>query len=296
MHYIVFLILLVIPFTVAQAKTIHFVLSKDEPIYQQAHQKIQSEFNQSSALVLKQDKQVIDTFSTESIHATDLIITIGNKAAIEIDRLGLKNPIIFSFVDDSLIAHLENRNNKRWVAIPINQPVKHLISVAEQLIEESYKNKILVVISEANQALLTELNAIKKLKNSLEIIKIPTGELAAKEIEKYLFDGAVLVAVHDKDIWTGNSAKWLLQQAFIHKVPVIGYSKKFLVAGALVSVYSPLDAITSESAMLINNWSNTGELDRHGVIYPKAQIDINSNIARSLHYPISKTDSLSINE
>jgi len=297
MNYIVLLLFFVFSATFAQAKTIHFVLSKDEPIYHQAYKTIQAELS-LVALAFSQDKQLITSFSSESVDTTDLIVTVGNKAAQEIGKLGLTNPIIFSFVDNASVPRLgSSQQDRQWAAIVLNQPARNLVSVAQQLIKDSYKNKILVVVSQTNQKLITELNAIElQGEASLQIVSVADGGLAAKTIEPYLFDAGVLVAVHDKEIWRGNSAKWLLQQAFTHKTPVVGYSKSFLVAGALASVYSPSEIIAKQCAISINHWSSKGKLTKTGVIYSPAMIEVNSNIARALRFPISKIDSLSVEQ
>jgi len=114
----------------------------------------------------------------------------------------------------------------------------------------------------------------------LKVIIIPKGRLAAKILEPDLFDAAALIAIQDNAIWTGKNAKWLLQQAFNYKVPVVGYSKSFLKAGALASVYSSLDDVADSTAEAINAWLNDKTPKDFAIIYPEASVQINPSIAR----------------
>jgi ABC-type uncharacterized transport system substrate-binding protein len=296
MNYILAFILLVISTLPVQARTVHFVLSKDNTVYQQAYEKIH--FQLELGTDNEQKKQLIDNFTANSVAPDDLIITVGTKAAKQIQQLGLKNPVIFSFVYSSLFEQADmNKAHNHWAAVALNQPTKNLIKAADQLIQDSYKNKILVVVSSDNQTLLREIASIGPLQNSsLDIVVISQQQLAAKEIEQHLFEAGALVTIHDKNIWSGNSAKLLLQQAFTHKIPVIGYSKNFLTAGAVISVYTPIEEVTRECIVLINQWLKTNKLDRNGVIYPPAKIEANSNIARALRIPTSKINSMSVDE
>ena len=277
----------------AQPKTVHIILSSQQEIYQQALTLIQNNLlslNDSS----KKNIYSINSISINTINPNDLIVAIGDKSAEKIHSLDLTNPVIYTIVERDYIDSItQSRPINSWAALVINQPLQRLVSIADHLVSDSFKNKIIIPVSKNNTLAFKEIDALLPLINgTLEIVKVPESQLASKIANDRFFNAGVLVAVHDNDIWSGKSAKLLLYQAFNYKIPVIGYSKKFLTAGALVSVFSPIESITHHTATLINQWSTTGTLNERGIIYPKANIDINDNIARALHFPVSKLESL----
>tara|TARA_R110001606_G_scaffold395190_1_gene566912 strand:+ start:16306 stop:17214 length:909 start_codon:yes stop_codon:yes gene_type:complete len=302
MKYWLLFFLLASPFSYGQSEnsslTIHIILSNSNTIFQQAAASIQKE------LILlgdhsEQNIVVVDKIANMSIKPNDLIITVGNEAAEKFNALGLQNPIIYAFIEKSLALNL-NRSRPaehQWVATVTNQPIQRMISISEQLINNNYKNKIVIVLSEKNRSTLKEIQSLRPLnKGVLDIIKVPQDKLAAKIIADNLFNAAALVAVHDDDIWSSKSATLLLHQAFNYKVPVVGYSKKFLTAGALISVSSATEAIANETAKLIHHWLTDGAFDETGIVYSDATLNINKNIARALQLPISRLNSLRIEE
>ncbi|MGI1677854.1 MAG: hypothetical protein K6L75_03925 [Cellvibrionaceae bacterium] len=282
----------------AQPNSVYIVLSSDQEIYQQASTLIQ---NNLALLADSSDKNIyliddflVDAASTRNINPNDLIVTVGDKSAKKIHSLGLKNPVIYAFSEKNIIYGMTQlKTVKPWAALVINQPLQRLVSIADHLVSDSYKNKIIIAVSEKNAFALKEIEALHPLNNGvLKVIKVPESKLASKLAKDDFFNAGALVALHDNEVWSGKSANLLLYQAFNYKVPVIGYSKKFLTAGALLSVFSPIENIANHTATHINHWSITGTLKETGIIYSSASIDVNPNIARVLHLPISDLEPL----
>ncbi|MGH1439822.1 MAG: hypothetical protein ACRBBR_06910 [Cellvibrionaceae bacterium] len=206
----------------------------------------------------------------KKIKENDLTIFLGNQKK---ETRKNKNPSIFSFTNSK-----EEKEIKNWSIISTNQTAKRLLYTARKTVKKEYKKNILFVLSEENKW------AIKQLKNinDIRIIIVKKNEIAAKKIEPELDETAAIVALYDKTIWSGNSARWILQTAYNHKVPIIGYSKSFLKAGAVASVYSSADQIIKEIEKHVLQWSKTGKLNNN-INYPEYTIEVNNNIAKALN-------------
>lgn len=292
-HLLTFIFLFASGLSQAQSKSVHIILSSNQSIYQEASTIIQNDL----ALLgnsLEKSIHLIDNISTKNIAPDDLIVTLGDRSAEEIQSLDIENPVIYAFVERDIVRSIaEPTAENPWAALVINQPLQRLVSVADNLVSDSYKNKIVIVVSENNTFAFSEIENLRPLNNGvLEIVKVPTSKLASKIVTDEFFNAGALVALHDNAIWSGKSAKLLLYQAFNYKIPVIGYSKKFLTAGALISVFSPVEDIANHTAMLIHQWSTTGDLKETGIIYSAAYLDVNTNIARVLRLPVPKLESL----
>lgn len=215
----------------------------------------------------------------------DLIVSIGNTLSADEQLERYNSDILLTFSNSYKLNSIKTLSNrKKWGVINIDQPIKTLIDTAVKTIKSDYKKNILLIVSEKNKNILLQLQKLTpSQKNKTKIILIKEGDVTAKIIEPELFNAAAIVAIHDPDIWSGNSARWLLQQAYSYKVPIIGYSKSFLKAGAMVSIYSSVEQILDKTEAEITHWINTSDLNEN-VSTPKYNIEVNKNIARALNF------------
>lgn len=268
----------------AYAGSVHLILSEETASYQQAAEDIQAQL---------QNQGFNETLSISSVkapashppEADDLIINVGQAASELSSRKFPDNTQIFSYIDKSAIPERPPDNS---AAVLIDQPVQRMLDMASNIVEGRYKNKIIIAVSEDNQHIRREISNLKlNDKIELEVLVIDNDREPAKIIDKALFNAGALIAVRDKHIWSGETAKWMLYQSYKYNVPVIGYSKSFLKAGALVSVYASLTEVAATTAELVTDWQNNhGQLTQEGPLYPRYTTEINKNIARALKITI----------
>jgi ABC-type uncharacterized transport system substrate-binding protein len=242
---------------------------------------------QATELLIKKTRRLNSSINIEVISVNalqekklsqdDLLVTIGNDSANAIEGLTLDSPIIYSF--SSLSALPKSESN--WLATVIEQPLKRLLTIAPQLIKHDYKKQILLPFSQEN---ITQIkNSINDTKSSsLKLIEVLEHEKPAKKIDPFLFKSGAIIAINDKNIWSGENARWMLIQAYKNNVPVIGFSQKFLKAGALVVVYSSLEQIADTTAESINNWYSHKKLLQKNILYSDYNVEYNRKIARTL--------------
>lgn len=276
----------------AFADSVYIVLSEDSESYHQAGSNIESRLQQQGSS-LAASVTLLNQFDQQPVQDDDLIVTIGADAARYISTHFPGNSQLYSYINKSALPDSPPDN---WAAVLLDQPVQRLVDTAEKIITGRYRNKLVMAVSENNRELRDEISQLDIGDNiELEVLVIEANAEPAKIIDKALFNAGALIALRDQQIWSGKTAKWMLYQSYKYNVPVIGYSKSFLKAGALVSVYAELDKVTNTTAELIGNWQkNQGTLTPAGVLYPPYSIDYNKNIARALKIPIP--DSIATDE
>jgi len=242
---------------------------------------------QATELLIKKTRRLNSSINIELISVNalpeqqlsqdDLLVTIGNDSADAIKGLTLDSPIIYSFSSISALPKSEGN----WLATVIEQPLQRLITVAPQLIKHDYKKQILLPFSKEN---ITQIkNSINDTNSpSLKLVEVLEHEKPAKKIDPFLFKSGAIIAINDKSIWSGENARWMLIQAYKNNVPVIGFSQKFLKAGALVVVYSSLEQIADTTAESISNWYTDKKLPKKNILYSDYNIEYNRKIARTL--------------
>lgn len=271
--------------TLGQADTgsVYIVLSDNNKLYQQAAKTIQTELKMqgfSKPIHISS----IQSLHNNVLHPKDLLVPLGQQAAFNIHYSFERNSHLYSFIDKTQIPP---HTDSEWAAVVIDQPVQRLFDLASTIVAGRYRDKVIVAISEENQLLRDE---ISKLNNQsgipFEVLLVDENSQPAKVIDKTLFNAGALLAVRDEHVWSGENAKWMLYQSYKFNVPVIGYSKRFLKAGALASVYATLPQTTDKTVQLIMQWEQQGMLTEHGIVYPNFEIEFNKNIARALKITI----------
>lgn len=261
----------------------HIVLSDNSKLYQQAAKAIQTELEAQGF-----DKPIhitqTQSWDKKAFHPSDLLVPLGQQAAISTHYSFNQNTHLYSLIDRTQIP---TQTDSEWAAVVIDQPIQRLFDLASTIVAGRYRDKVIVAISEENQLLRNEISELNNQSGvTFEVLLVDNKSEPAKIIDKALFNAGALLAVRDERIWSGENAKWMLYQSYKFNVPVIGYSKRFLKAGALASVYATLPQTTHKTAQLIMQWERQGKLTKQGIVYPDYEIEFNKNIARALKITI----------
>ncbi|MBT3146367.1 hypothetical protein [Neptunomonas phycophila] len=268
------------------AKPVYLVLSDNTPLYDEVTTLIKRGLSADVPL------QVVyaDDFKSSNVSSNSLLVPVGRRAAEDVALIEGGNSVIYSFIEaQTLNRILEGRPKQHWQASVINQPLERLIRTAKPLIRNDYRNKLLIVIAESNLWARKQIDELPSdLREFIEILVVEKGEVAARLIDDSFYKVAAVVAVNDTAIWSGNSAKWILHQAYSYQVPVVGYAQTFQKAGAMIAVYSSLSRIAETTSGLINNWMSTDQLSGQGFVYSDYQVEVNEFIARALSYQPDK--------
>jgi len=259
----------------ASAANVYLILSSDTASNRRAATLIEQKAIQADNSV-HIHTELLDTFNPNHIKSDDLLVTIGNKAISEITQFELNNPTLFSFSKQASLP----KGNGNWSAVVTEQPLSRLVSSIKPLLLEKYKKQLLLVASTDNDSVKNQVAQLAE--PQLKLITIPPNEKPAKLIDEALFKAGALIAISDNYIWNTENARWMLYQAYRNNVAVIGYSKKFLKAGAMLAVYSTLDQIAVTTASQINHWYQHKNLTKNKVIFSNYNIEYNKKIARTL--------------
>lgn len=277
----------------AHAGSVHIILSEGSDSYLRAGHNIQSKLPETNVSEGHTSVTLLTDFKETQIQPDDLIVTVGETASYYFNARFPDNSQLYSYINKEA---LPPNSASNWAAVILDQPAQRLLSTAAQIVKNRYRKKVIIPVSESNIALLEEIRSLDIDKAmELEVLVIGADDDPAKIIDKALFNAGALIALRDKTIWSGETAKWMLYQSYKYNVPVIGYSKSFIKAGALVSVYTNLNQVARSTADVIDDWQkNHGKLTQEGILYPPYSIDYNKNIARALKITIP--DSISVGE
>src|SRR6185436_19635041 len=166
-------------------------------------------------------------------------------------------------------------------AIFLDQPVSRQFDLLRLALPKH--KRVAVILGPATQSYATELrNAAREHHLSANIAVIQQRDELLPTLETLLDDNDVLLSVPEPLAYHGETIHHVLLTTYRYKVPMIGLSKAYVDAGALLAIYTPPEQIGRQVAqVLATPAAMRGNLPPPS--YPKYfTISINRRVATSL--------------
>ncbi|VAX06521.1 hypothetical protein MNBD_GAMMA25-1920 [hydrothermal vent metagenome] len=299
-----FFVSLALPTVVCANNNINIfvVLSKNTQPYQQFKTQFQQTLYSSPLPKIK--FHLIDTDIAASISALyesgvhpDYIVTAGTQAAHQLISTNVSAPTIFSLIPASSyqnnIQHSPYCKTKTHCsAIYLDQPINRQFRLIKKgLPDLRHLGIILGPTSLTMKASI--LQAAKKYKLDVHIAEAEKDDNLIVLSDKLGKISDALLAIPDPDIYNRKTAKGLLLSSYKNNTPLIAYSKGFVHAGALFSIYSTPEQIAKQTGMMLMRLMSSSEN-----ILPASEppnlytIDINPAVLRSVRGKINFNDAM----
>ncbi|HFD87023.1 MAG TPA: hypothetical protein ENJ35_05045 [Gammaproteobacteria bacterium] len=259
---LMFCCLLIPGLSLAAKSSIAIVLSSDTAEYQTIAERIRQGLRDSRHYDRTVHLLIADQISGSQknsfpVDNPGVVVTIGVKALrVVLDKKDTDTiPVYAVFVPrlsyEKLLREsrqgIDRDPSRRLSALFLDQPVGRQLRLAKWLSPEFSRAGVLLgtttrildkALARAASRLDLELVEIRA-ENSRKII--PALNRAKNKID-------FLLTIFDPDIISRNSAKQILYLSYNHHLPVIGYSRAMVKAGALAAVYSNTDQIGRQAA------------------------------------------------
>ena len=135
--------------------------------------------------------------------------------------------------------------------IILDQPFERRLNLARRLSKNITNVGVMLGPSAATKSsFYTDVINQKKLKP--QILLIDSDKNPIRQLDPVIKSSDVFIPIADSHLINVTTAKWILQLAYRHRVPVIGYSSNYVAAGALASVYSSPEDVAKQTTELID--------------------------------------------
>jgi len=277
------------------------ISSSGAPVYQQTVEVINQTLAQGNLL----QNRVIQPFTIEQLEEQDathptrgpkaLVITIGSAAADYATQHFIGSPIICGFITRNAFAAITSKlqTPSNITAVYMDQSLQRLFNLATLLRDNQPSYKI-GMLSQNTEALKHLTNGKKRQDIEIQSAMLDKNKNPMKVIEPLMKTSDVFIVRPNTSLFNRLVAKLVLQLSMRHKTPVIGFSKNYAQAGALLSLYSSPEDIGKDTANMINHWLRSPEQ-----ALPEPQegsnfsIATNHRIAKKMAMPID-ADTLSL--
>ncbi|MCK4586780.1 MAG: hypothetical protein KAU29_05535 [Gammaproteobacteria bacterium] len=230
---------------------------------------------------------------------TDLFLPIGQRALQETLKYSKGTPVLSSLISESdflRIISKETIPNKALNigAIYIDQPLRRHLLFSRLVVPNA--NRLGFIVSSGNRKTIRTLNSI--VDNDIHHIELLNpGNNIISTLSLVLDDSDVVIALPDPIIFNLRTTRNILLSTYRKRVPIIGFSKSYVKAGALAAIYSTPESIGKQTGEYISHLAKqysqkikTEPLERSHAKY--FTISVNNNVSRSLGLPALNPDSL----
>lgn len=242
----------------------------------------------------------IDQFNAAAVqaHPPAVIVTVGVEAGRRVAQASPATPILHTLLPRSAALDLlrNGRGGKsgsqRDSAIFLDQPIGRQLDLIRLALPQH--TRVAVVLGPATQPLAPELRDAARKRS----LKIETATLSRRDemlsVLDDLLDGAdVLLSVADPLVYHSETIHHLLLTTYRYKIPVVGLSKAYVDAGALLAVYSTPENIGRQVSQIIASLPATGVATLPTPGYPRHYtVSVNRRVAASLDLVLEGEDVL----
>ncbi|MCU7932817.1 MAG: hypothetical protein KZQ90_18645 [Candidatus Thiodiazotropha sp. (ex Codakia rugifera)] len=234
----------------------------------------------------------VNSFDENLNHKYRLVVTLGIKAAMYANDK-LADSIVLSALipKKSTTFYSPSAINPDQYYLYLDQPLHRSLLLIKALSDRFKSVGILLNTNdESSMKLLT--TSADKLNFALGIEKINSTEQIGASLNRLLFNVDIMLAVPDTYIHNKSTVSNILLSTYRNRIPLIGFSSAYVKAGALAAIYSSPEDIAFQVRDNIIDIYSDNAISNRTQMAKYFSILFNSEVARSLGFPIKSVTKL----
>ena len=226
-----------------------------------------------------------------------LILAVGMRASAMLAKKKPHTPVISVYIPQyayqSLLEKYSSYTRTYFVgAVFIDQPLHRQLRLAHLLVPDA--NKMGMILGPvSSQTISNNKELINHESMYVSKLKVLGGVIDLPSLQTLMRDNDVILTLPDPTVHQPINAKRILYNAYRAKKPIIAFSKSYVDAGALASIYSTPDQIGRQAAEKLNSYFLSTDSQREN--YETAayfEISLNPNVAWSLDIRLPDVEQL----
>jgi len=215
------------------------------------------------------------------------IVTIGAHAAHEVLNRYPAVPVLSVFIPrqtyHTILDEVETgQKTAGRSAVYLDQPDERLVLLAKSISRVNAKISLLSG-PENGVSLKARRCGGKTMPTLMSGVSVHHQEMSSRVLKHTLTVSDVVIATPKLVKQSSNTIKWMLYMAYQRNIPVVGYSKALVDAGAIAAVYSLPEDIGRQAAEIF--LSQTENNTPPSSAYPKYfQVGVNHDVVDALGY------------
>lgn len=212
----------------------------------------------------------------------DLVVPVGmqaTEALIAEDRSPLLSAMVPQAAYENLL-YQHAGHAKKMSAIYLSQPWGRQIDFLYAALPASERVGVLFTLKTKKELHIIS-NEVQRHGGRLIAQELIAGTDLSDSLETLLRDSDVLLGLPDSEIYAAGNIRNILLSTYRKNVPLFGWSKAFVSAGAIAGIFSSPEQIGRQAASVVLDFRRTGSLPNSQ--YPQQfNIAVNRQVSRSL--------------
>ncbi|TAM43515.1 MAG: hypothetical protein EPN55_13730 [Gammaproteobacteria bacterium] len=284
----------------AAEKNVLVLLSKDQPEYQEVASSLRQTLTQHAGQDIEVNVVTLADGVRRLTENTDtlpsMIVTVGTQAAKLTALQHASTPILHTLLPRQAYLDLarertQNRT-RRHTAIYVDQPLRRQFNLVGFALPEH--TRVAVILGPATASLENELvTAARDRDLALQVRHLSSPTELIPQLNEILEESDALLSLPDPMVFNSNTLHHLLIATYHRKVPVVGFSRAFVEAGALLAVYSTPAQTGRQAAEIVRQALQAPARPLPPPQYPRYfAVAVNRRVAASLGLDIPDEQTL----
>lgn len=218
-----------------------------------------------------------------------LLIAVGSNTTKILLDTKVKTPMLSILMPRHISNSLKNLypDKKNWSSLLLDQPLKrqfHLITA----IMGSHKETGVLLGPYTNDLKKTLHTAAAKTSHKIKTEYVESSDTLSPSLKALNNTVDILLTLPDPSIYNKNTIRGILLLSYRNKLPIIGFSKAYVKAGAIAALYSKPEQISQQTMDITRHFFEAGTF-KLKTYYPESfSIALNKKVARSLGIKLKK--------
>ncbi|WP_299182975.1 ABC transporter substrate binding protein [uncultured Neptuniibacter sp.] len=270
------------------------VISRQLDSYERVAHQIQDRLKTPAKVITLSEFELTE-FDTTGYQT---IVAIGSKSGdILFDRIPAEKNLIICFLPrqtyQALLEKYKDHPRKldrKVSAIFFDQPYTRQLALTRLVAPKAKKvATALGPHSQKDLKILTEAASKQSIDLTYETLQDDDNPI--HKLQPLIRDADLFLSLPDKSVFNRTTAKWILYISFRQRIPLIGFSKKYVEAGAIAAVHSTPEQIGQHTAEFIIDYASNKQLPEPE--YPKYfTVSTNNTAANSLRIRLPSEEEL----
>jgi len=247
---------------------------------------------QSQRLILTSENK-IGALELLKIKKQDLVISIGSQSTQLLLDEKIETPILSALIPRHIYLSLKKSHpdKKNWSSLLINQPIDRQFHLITAILGKHKDTAVL--LGPYTKDLNKKLNkASDKASHKINIKEIKSSDQLTGSLDSLNHSVDVLLTLPDPVVYNKNTIREILLSAYRNKLPIIGFSRSYVKAGAIAAIYSKPEQISHQINNIVNDYFKTNRFQNKKYYPAEFSVALNKNIARSLGIKLASENAI----
>jgi len=229
----------------------------------------------------------------EELNTSDIVIAVGSKTTKQLLDAELHSPILSVLMPRHLADALQESHprQKQWSSLLIDQPLERHFHLVTSIFGAHQQAGILLGPYTDNMKPLLE-RAAKRAQHNIITEQVKDTEQIMASLQTLNKKSNVLITLPDPMVFNQNTIRGILLSSYRNKLPIIGFSRAYVKAGAIAAIYSEPTQISQQMASIINEFILQKSFSKNHYYPTDFSVALNTNVANSLGIDLESSASI----